>query len=104
MDGAHHLLHFSRVLSCLASSHLGVSLNSPFVNDTTTNQRQDGWRQGRKGLWKSEAEGGVPERQGRPPVPRGQDPPSPQEPCLLLRPCWSHRGRLQLRHPGVPDR
>ena len=31
---------------------------------------QDGRRQGRKGLWKGEAEGGLKERQGWTPVPR----------------------------------
>merc|ERR1712080_353244 len=40
---------------------------------------QDGWRQGRKGLWKGEAEGRFKERQGWTSVPCRKDPSSSEE-------------------------
>merc|ERR1712080_711791 len=45
---------------------------------------QDGWREGRKRLWKGEAEGRFKERQGWTSVPRWKDPSSSEEQGVLL--------------------
>ena len=47
-------------------------MNSSVATNALVKINQDGWRQGRKGLWKGEAEGGFEERQGWTPVPRWQ--------------------------------
>merc|ERR1712032_1550474 len=80
------------------------SLNSSVATNALVKINQDGWRQGRKGLWKGEAEGGFEERQGWTPVPCWQDPSPPQEQSIFLWKGWSHCRCLQLGHPQVPHR
>merc|ERR1712032_217879 len=65
---------------------------------------KNGRRKSRKRFRKGKAEGRLQVCQGRTPVSRWEDPPSPEEPQFRRRSCWSHGCRLQLRHPGVPHR
>ena len=71
---------------------------------TRTSTSKNGRRQGRKGLWQSQGQGRVEVGSRRTSVPRGQDPPSPEEQDHLARTCRRHRRRVQRRHPRVPHR
>ena len=83
--------YLTMIIRCSSSSRL-----------TRTSTSKNGRRQGRKGLWKGKGQGRVEVCSRRPPVPRGQDPPSPEEQDHLARACRRHRRRVQRCHPRVP--